>query len=151
MYYMMLANFPAYAPRTFLHPSCFISLGFGLPAALGAKAAYPERQVIAIAGDGGFMMTAQELACSVQEQLNVVTILINDNCLSAMKGIQNRSYGGRHTAVDLVNPDFVRFAESFGALGLRVDELDQFEPALREALSAGRPAVIEVRAPQTPE
>ncbi|MDP6059963.1 MAG: thiamine pyrophosphate-dependent enzyme, partial [Pirellulaceae bacterium] len=123
----------------------------GLPAAIGAKAAFPDRQVIAIAGDGGFLMTAQELACAVQEELNVVTILINDNCLSAMKGIQNRSYGGRHTAVDLVNPDFVRFVESFGALGLCVNELDQFEPALREALNAGRPAVIEVQAPQTPE
>ena len=151
LYYMMLANFPVYAPRAFLHPSCFISMGFGLPAALGAKAAFPDRQVVAIAGDGGFLMTAQELACAVQEELNVVTILINDNCLSAMKGIQNRSYRGRHTAVDLVNPDFVRFVESFGALGLRVNELDQFEPALREALNAGRPAVIEVQAPQTPE
>ncbi len=78
-------------------------------------------------------------------------ILVNDNCLSAVKGMQNRSYGGRHIAVDLVNPDFVRFAESFGALGLRVNSLDQFEPALREALGAGRPAVIEVQAPQTTE
>ncbi len=151
LYYMMLANFPVYAPRTFLHPSCFISLGFGLPAALGAKAAFADRQVVAIAGDGGFMMTSQELACAVQEKLNVVTILINDNCLSAMKGIQDRSYGGRHIAVDLVNPDFVRFVESFGALGLRINELDQFEPALRQALNADRPAVIEVQAPQTPE
>jgi acetolactate synthase-1/2/3 large subunit len=94
-------------------------------------------------------MTAQELACAVQEQLNVVTILINDNCLSAMKGIQNRSYGGRHIAVDLANPDFVRLAESFGALGLRVDQLSQFEPLLHEALNADRPVVIEVQAPQT--
>jgi acetolactate synthase-1/2/3 large subunit len=147
---MFLANFPVFEPRTFLHPSCFISMGYGLPAAIGAKAAFPERQVVAVAGDGGFLMTAQELACSIQEQLPVVTIVINDNCLSAMKGIQNRWYDGRHIAVDLVNPDFVRFAESFGAVGLRVRELSQFEPALREALSADRASVIEVLAPQTP-
>jgi len=149
LYYMMLANFPVYTPRTFLHPSCFIPMGYGLPAAIGAKAAFPDRQVIAIAGDGGFMMTAQELACAVQAEIHVVTILVNDNCLSAMKGIQNRRYGGKNIAVDLVNPDFVQFAESFGALGLRVQKLEEFEPALRAALSAGRPAVIEVQAPGT--
>jgi acetolactate synthase-1/2/3 large subunit len=147
--YMMLANFPVFEPRTFLHSSCFIAMGYGLPAALGAKAALPGRQVVSVVGDGGFLMTAQELACAVQEKLNVVTIVINDNCLSAMKGIQNRTYGGRHIAVDLVNPDFVQFAESFGALGLRVETVDQFEPALREALAANRPALIEVQAPQT--
>ncbi|MCP4784021.1 MAG: thiamine pyrophosphate-binding protein [Fuerstiella sp.] len=151
LYYMMLANFQTYQPRSFLQSSCFISLGTGFPGAIGAKAAYPDRQVVAIAGDGGFMMTSQELACAVQEKLNVVSIVINDSCLSAMKGIQNRSYGGRHTAVDLINPDFAKYAESFGALGLRVDEFSQFEPALREALDAGRPAVIDVRAPQTAE
>ena len=149
LYYMMLANYPVYEPRTFLHSSNFITLGYGLPSALGAKAAFPDRQVVAIAGDGGFLMTAQELACAVQHKLNVVTILINDNCLSAMKGIQNRSYGGRHIAVDLTNPDFVRFAESFGALGLRVSKIEQFEDILEEALHADRPAVIEIQAPET--
>ena len=149
LYYMMITNFPVYEPRTFLHSSCFISMGYGFPAAIGAKVAFPERQVIAVAGDGGFMMTAQELACAVQERINVVVVLINDNCLSAIKGIQNRSYGGRHIAVDLINPDFVRFTESFGALGLRVTRVEEFEPALRQALEAGKPAVIEVQAPQT--
>jgi acetolactate synthase-1/2/3 large subunit len=146
---MMLANFPVYEPRTFLHPSGFIALGYGLPAALGAKAAYPHRQVVAVAGDGGFLMTAQELACAVQHKLNVVAIVINDNCLSAMKGIQNRSYGGRHIAVDLVNPDFVKFAESFGALGLRISGVEQFEETLSAALHADQPGVMEIRAPET--
>jgi acetolactate synthase-1/2/3 large subunit len=149
LYYMMLANFPVYEPRTFLHPSGFIALGYGLPAALGAKAAYPHRQVVAVAGDGGFLMTAQELACAVQHKLNVVAIVINDNCLSAMKGIQNRSYGGRHIAVDLVNPDFVKFAESFGALGLRISGVEQFEETLSAALHADQPGVMEIRAPET--
>jgi acetolactate synthase-1/2/3 large subunit len=150
LYYMMLSNLPLYQPRTFLHSSCFIAMGYGLPAAIGAKVAFPDRQVVAIAGDGGFLMTAQELACAVQEQLAVVTVVINDNCLSAMKGIQNRWYDGRHIAVDLVNPDFTQFAESFGALGLRVRSVNEFEPALRSALRAERPSVIEIQAPQTP-
>jgi acetolactate synthase-1/2/3 large subunit len=149
LYYMLLANFPTYEPRSFLHSSCFIAMGYGLPAALGAKAAFPQRQVVAVAGDGGFLMTAQELACAVQQQLAVTTIVINDHCLSAMKGIQKRSFEGRHIAVDLVNPDFVRLAEAYGALGLRVETLDQFEPALRQALEAERPALIEVQAPPT--
>jgi acetolactate synthase-1/2/3 large subunit len=149
LYYMLLANYPAYEPRTFLHSSCFIAMGHGFPAAVGAKAAFPERQVVAISGDGGFLMTAQELACAVQEKLPVVAIVINDQCLSAMKGIQKRSFDGRHIAVDLVNPDFVRFAEAYGAMGLRVQVLEEFEPALREALDADRPAIIEIQAPQT--
>ncbi|MBI2194798.1 MAG: thiamine pyrophosphate-binding protein [Planctomycetes bacterium] len=149
LYYMMLANFPTYAPRTFLHPSGFISMGYGLPGALGAKAAFPDRTVLAVAGDGGFLMTCQELACAVQERLHVVAVVVNDRCLSAMKGIQNRSFGGRHIAVDLVNPDFVKLAEAYGALGLRVHREEEFEPALRRAFSTDRPAVIEVVAPET--
>ncbi|MFV1968201.1 MAG: thiamine pyrophosphate-binding protein [Pirellulaceae bacterium] len=151
LYYMLLANFPAYEPRSFLHSSCFIAMGYGLPAALGAKAAFPQRQVVAVAGDGGFLMTSQELACAVQEKLPVITIVINDRCLSAIKGIQKRSFDGRYIAVDLVNPDFVRLAEAYGALGLRVQALEEFEPALHQALEADRPALIEIQAPQTAE
>ncbi len=149
LYYMLLANFPVYEPRTLLHPSCFITLGYGIPAAIGAKAAHPDRQVVSVCGDGGFLMTAQELACAVQEDLKFVTVLINDNCLSAIKGIQNRTYGGRHMAVDLVNPDFMKLAEAYGVRGTRVTRMEQFEPALCEALAADRSTLIEVKAPQT--
>jgi len=142
--YMMLANFGVYLPRTFLHSTAFIAMGHGFPAALGAKVAYPNRQVVSVSGDGGFMMTAQELATAVQHNINVVAIVINDNCLNAIKAIQDRSYGGRHIAIHLRNPDFVRFAESFGAIGLRVEKPEEFQNALVKALDADAPVLIEV-------
>jgi acetolactate synthase-1/2/3 large subunit len=142
--YMMLANFDVYQPRTFLHSVTFIALGHGFPAALGAKVAYPERQVVAVCGDGGFMMTCQEMATAVQHGINVVVIVINDRALTAIKSLQDKHYGGRHIAINLQNPDFVKFAESFGARGLRVEKIEQFKPAMMEALNAGVPVLVEI-------
>ena len=142
--YMMLANFDVYQPRTFLHSVTFIALGHGFPAALGAKVAYPERQVVAVCGDGGFMMTCQEMATAVQDGINVVVIVINDHALTAIKSLQDRHYGGRHIAIDLQNPDFVKLAESFGARGLRVERIEQFKPAITEALDADVPVLVEI-------
>lgn len=142
--YMMLANFDVYQPRTFLHSVTFIALGHAFPAALGAKIAYPDRQVVVVCGDGGFMMTCQEMATAVQHKINVVVIVINDGALTAIKSIQDRTYGGRHIGVELQNPDFVKFAESFGARCLRVKNIEQFQPALIEALDADVPTLIEV-------
>ncbi|MGE3805111.1 MAG: thiamine pyrophosphate-binding protein [Gemmataceae bacterium] len=142
--YIMLAQFPVYEPRTFLHPAGFISMGFGLPAALGAKAARPERSVVAVLGDGGFQMCALELATAVQEKLPVVVVLINDNALSLIRSIQERRFGSRFLGVDLENPDFGQLTRAFGAGHWRVDHDDAFEKALREALAAGQPGVVEV-------
>jgi len=150
LYYMLLVHFPVYAPRTFLHPAGFISMGYGLPAALGAKAAFPDRPVVSISGDGGFQMTGLELATAVQEQLPVVAIVINDQSLSAIKGIQDRWYEGRHIAVDLRNPDFVRLAEAYHVRSWRAESEGEFEAALREALALDEPALIEVQTPPTP-
>ena len=101
-------------PRTFLHPAGSVAMGFGLPAALGAKAAHPDRKVIAVVGDGGFMMSGMELATAVQERLPVVVVLINDNSLTLIGAAQARRYGGRFIGVDLRNPDFETFAQAFG-------------------------------------
>ena len=90
------------------------------------------------------MMTGQELATAVQHGINVVAIVINDRCLTGIAALQDTHYGGRRVGVDLVNPDFVRLAESFGALGLRVVRPEEFKPALQEALQAERPALIEI-------
>ena len=84
--YILLSEFPVYEPRTFLHPAGFVSMGFGLPAALGAKAAFPERTVVAVVGDGCFLMSGMELATAVQENLPVVVILVNDGSLSLDQG-----------------------------------------------------------------
>jgi acetolactate synthase-1/2/3 large subunit len=138
---------PVYEPRTFLFPLGFGTLGFGLPAALGAQAAFPDRRVICLCGDGGFLFTSQELACAVQHQLNVVTIVVNDHTFGAIRRQQERNYGGRVFAADLVNPDFPRLAQAYGATGIRVEAVDELPGALDAAFAAGKPALIEVPGP----
>jgi acetolactate synthase-1/2/3 large subunit len=143
--YIMLADFPVYLPRTFLHPAGFVAMGYGLPAALGAKAAFPERTVVAVAGDGCFLMSGMELATAVQERLPVVVVLVNDNALTLIKAIQERRYESRFIGVDLRNPDFRLFARAFGVPCWQVDSNAGFESALREAVAQGGPALVEAR------
>ena len=143
--YIMLSEFPVYEPRTFLHPAGFVAMGFGLPAALGAKAAFPNRTVLTVMGDGCFQMCGMELATAVQEKLPVIVILINDRSLTLIKAIQERRYESRFIGVDLRNPDFGLLARAFGVRSWQVDSDAQFEPALQQAVASGESAVIEVR------
>jgi acetolactate synthase-1/2/3 large subunit len=145
--YILLAEFPVYEPRTFLHPAGFVAMGYGLPAALGARAAFPDRVVVAVVGDGCFLMSGMELATAVQERLPVIVVLVNDSSLTLIKAIQERRYGGRHLGVDLLNPDFGVFAQAFGVRSWRVDSDEAFAAALAQALDLGDTALIEVRLP----
>jgi acetolactate synthase-1/2/3 large subunit len=138
---------PTYEPHTFLFPLGFGTLGFGLPAALGAQVAHPDRRVICLCGDGGFLFTGQELATAVRHRLNVVTVIVNDNAYGAIRNLQKRLYDGRVIAADLANPDFVRYAEAFGAFGMRTEEIEHLPEALALAFSSGKPALIEVPGP----
>ena len=142
--YILLADFPVYEPRTFLHPAGFVPMGYGIPAALGAKAAFPERVVAAVVGDGCFAMCGMELASAVQERLPIIVILINDGSLTLIKAIQERRYAGRHLGVDLHNPDFGLFAQAFGVAHWRVDTDAGFESALRDAVAGAETSLIEV-------
>ena len=99
--------FPIYEPRSFLVPGYQATLGWGYPAALGAKLANPDRKVVVTCGDGGLMFTVQELATAVQHGIPVVAIVFDNRAYGNVKTIQAQSYGGRHIAVDLTNPDFV--------------------------------------------
>jgi acetolactate synthase-1/2/3 large subunit len=146
--YIMLAEFPVYEPRTFLHPAGFVAMGYGLPAALGAKAAFPERTVVSIVGDGCFLMSGMELATAVQEKLPVIVILINDGSLSLIKAIQHRRYEDRFLGVDLRNPDFGMFARAFGVASWSVTTDEEFEIALRKAVASNEAALVEVRLDQ---
>ena len=92
-------------------------------------------------------MTAQELATAVQFGVNVVVVVINDGALTSIKDMQKRNFAERYIGVDLQNPDFVRFADSFGARGMRVTRNADFGPALEEALGADEPALIDVMIP----
>jgi acetolactate synthase-1/2/3 large subunit len=143
--YILMAEFPLKCKRTFLHPAGAVAMGYALPAALGAKAAFPSRKVVAVVGDGGLQMSALELATAIQEGLPVVVLLINDECLTLIKATQERQYGRRFIAVDLKNPDFELLARAFGVRYWRADDEEAVESALREALAAEVPALIEVR------
>ncbi|MFH1241146.1 MAG: thiamine pyrophosphate-binding protein [Pseudomonadota bacterium] len=142
--YATLDEFPVSDPSAFLFPNVSVSLGYAFPAALGAKAAHPEKPVVCLTGDGGFMMGSPELSTAMKYGMNVVTIVVNDRCLSSIKGSQQKYYDGRIIDADLHNPDFVQFAESFGAYGRRVDNLSDFKAIFQEALSVNRPSLIEV-------
>jgi acetolactate synthase-1/2/3 large subunit len=143
--YILLSDFPVTRPRTFLHPAGYVAMGFGLPAALGAKAAFPDRTVVVVAGDGCFLMSGMELATAVQERLPVVVVLVNDGSLTLIKAIQQRRYEGRFLGVDLLNPDFGLFARAFGVRHWQANSDAAFEAALRDAMGLGETALIEVR------
>jgi acetolactate synthase-1/2/3 large subunit len=143
--YILMAEFPLNQPRTFLHPAGAVAMGFGIPAALGAKAAFPDRPVVAVVGDGCFLMSAMELATAVQEELAIVVLLINDSTLTLIKATQQRRYQERYIAVDLRNPDFATFCQAFGVAYWRADTDADLDAALSAALRAGRPALVEVR------
>jgi acetolactate synthase I/II/III large subunit len=121
------------------------SMGYGFPAAVGAKAVHPDRPVVCIAGDGDFLMTGQELATAVQEELPVVVLVVNNAMYGTIRMHQERHYPGRVVGTDLRNPDFVAYARAFGAHGALVERSEDFPAALDEALECGCPAVIELR------
>ncbi len=142
--YASFAEFPIYDPRTFLYPNIGVALGYAYPAAIGAKVAYPDRPVICFSGDGGFLMGAMEMATAMKYGINVVAIVVNDDALSAIKGVQAKEFEGRTIDTDLCNPDFVEFAQSFGVYARKVENLEDFKSTLRDALAAKKPALIEV-------
>lgn len=120
------------------------AMGYGLPAAIAAKLADPARDVVCFAGDGCFMMYPQELATAVQFNASIVVIVVNNNMLGTIRMHQEREYPGRVSATRLTNPDFVAFAQSFGAYAERVANDDAFPAAFERARNAGRPALLEL-------
>ena len=121
------------------------SMGYGVPAAVAAKAVHPDRTVVCVAGDGDFLMTGQELATAVQEDLAILVLVVNNGMYGTIRMHQERHYPGRVVGTDLRNPDFVALARAYGAHGALVERTEEFGDALDEALACGRPAVIELR------
>ena len=136
--------FPVDAGRSFITSGGLGTMGFGTPAAIGAKVGQPDRVVVDIAGDGSFMMTCQEVASAVTEEIPVVILVMNDYCLGMIKQLQDAFYGKRHESCRFGrNVDFARLAESMGASGFRVSEEAEIAPTLEKALAAGRTAVVD--------
>ena len=124
------------------------SMGYGLPAAIGAKVADRSKTVVNFAGDGCFMMTCQELATCMQYDLPIVTVLVNNGMYGTIRMHQEREYPARVSGTKLTNPDFAAFARSFGGHGETVTETAQFKPAFERALKSGKPAIVEVKTDQ---
>jgi acetolactate synthase-1/2/3 large subunit len=131
-------------PQSFYGPTVG-SMGYGLPSALGAKLAHPNRTVIATCGDGGAMMTIQELATAVQHKIPVILLVFNNGTYGTIRMHQERDFPGRTVATDLSNPDFAALGRAMGAEGYSVKTSDEFAPALQAALASGKPAVLDVQ------
>ena len=144
-------GFPVYEPRTFITSGYQGTLGAGFPTALGAKVANPDRPVVAITGDGGFMFAVQELATAVQFKIGVVVLVFNNNAYGNVRRDQLEGFDGRVVASDLVNPDFVKLADSFGVGAARVTSPQEFRPALERALADGGPYLIDIEVPTDSE
>jgi thiamine pyrophosphate-dependent acetolactate synthase large subunit-like protein len=137
---------PVYAPRTFLYPVGSATLGYAVPAAIGAKIARPDAPVIAIAGDGGFMFSVAELATAVKYRLPIAFLVVNDGRYGAIKFLQEKIFEGRWGETELSNPDFVALARSFGARAERLETVAALPAALAAAFAADGPTVVELQA-----
>ncbi len=131
-------------PRTFFTPLDLGGLGFAFPVALGAKLGRPEAPVLAIHGDGGFLMNSQEIETAVRHQINAVTLVMNNNCWGSEKAYQKHFYNERYVGADIGNPRYDKFAELFGAKGYYVEHADQIGDTMRAALQCGKPAIVEI-------
>ncbi len=141
---------PFYQPRTLITPGFQGTLGYAYPTALGAKVACPDRKVLSISGDGGFMFNVQELSTAVAHGIDVVAIVMNDGAFGNVKRIQQTQYGGRMIGVDLRNPDFVALAHSFGMRGIKAETPEALRAALKSAFATPGPALIEVPVGELP-
>jgi acetolactate synthase I/II/III large subunit len=134
-------------PRTFITSGGLGTMGYGVPAAVGAKAARPDATVICVDGDGCFQMTSQEIATAVLEGLPIVTVIVNNGWLGMVRQWQEMFYAERFAETHLTHsvPDYAMLAEAYGAAGFTVESEDDLEPALEQALTSGRTAVVDAR------
>lgn len=130
-------------PGTYIGPTSG-AMGYGLPAAIGAKLAHPERVVVSLSGDGGFMMTMQEFETAVRYQIPIIALVFNNNMYGTIRMHQERRYPERISGTSLTNPNFAEMAQLFGGFGVRIDCHQDFAPALNRAIQSGKPALIEI-------
>ena len=139
---------PMDRPRSFITSSYMGTLGFAFPTSLGAKVGNPDRPVVALCGDGGFMYAASELSTAVQHGINVVAVIFNNGVFGASFADQSSRFQGRVVGTELHNPNFMQLAESFGARGIRVDKTEDLPAAIQDAIAGERPTVVEMVTPR---
>ena len=135
--------FPVYDNNTFILSNGFASMGISIPTAAVAKLVYPDRKVVALCGDGAFLMNLQDLETAVRMKLNMAIVVFNDSSYNLIKWKSMKKFGTSY-GVDFTNPDFIKVAEGFGAVGLRLQTAGDFEPMLQEALNSEVPVIIDV-------
>ena len=143
--------FPVYEPGSFVTSSYFGNLGYGFPTALGAKVAWPDRVVVSISGDGGFMFNVQELATAAMHRINVIALVFNDNAYGNVMRSQIAQFDGRAVGSKLENPDFVRLGQAFGVRSVRVHEPEELTAAIVEAAGIDAPSLIEIPVGMMPD
>jgi acetolactate synthase I/II/III large subunit len=136
--------FVSTGPDTFHICSSFASMGYGVSASIGGKIAAGDTPVVCVCGDGDFQMQGMEVATAVNYNIPVIWFILNNQSLAMISDLQNLMFGGRRTASQFVNPDFVKFAEAMGAVGLRISSPDEVGPIVQEALRNNRPTVVDV-------
>lgn len=134
---------PVYEPRTYLSSSYSGNLGYAYPVALGAKVARPDRPVVSISGDGGFLFNAQELSTAARHGINVVAVVFNDSSYGNVARDLDESWGGQYGA-ELQNPDFMKLADAYGVIGMRAKEPTEVGRLVHEAIEKDRPVLVEV-------
>lgn len=143
MAYVNNRRYPVYEPRTFFFPAGYGTLGYALPAAIGAKVACPDKTVVAIMGDGGFQYTMQELATAAQFEISLPIVVFNDSTYTAVKEEQAAEHDRRFIAVDLKNPDFVALAKAYGIDAVRVESPEALQRAIESAAGRKGPTLID--------
>jgi acetolactate synthase-1/2/3 large subunit len=134
--------FPCQRPNTCIISNGFAAMGLAVPGAIAAKLVHPERRVVAVTGDGGFLMNSQELETAMRLETPFVVLVFNDRCYGVIRWKQMLQFG-RPAFVDFDNPDFIKYAESFGANGYRIESADQLAPTLRMALNSNKLTIID--------
>jgi acetolactate synthase-1/2/3 large subunit len=137
----MARLYPTYKPNTCLISNGLSTMAFAVPGAIAVKLAYPERKVLAAAGDGGFLMLGSELETAIREDVPIVVLIWEDQAYGLIKWKMDLELG-HHSSVDFHNPDFVKYAEAFGAKGYRISRADELFPTLKSALQDNAISVI---------
>ena len=138
---------PVLHPKTYITSSYMETLGYAYPTSLGVKVGNPDKAVIALCGDGGFMYVVGELATAVQYGINVVAVVFNNHMFGASNRGQRLRFTDRVMGTELQNPDFAKLAESFGARGIKVANLEKASAAIQDALEENQPTVIDIETP----
>ncbi len=142
--YYARAYFPSYNARSYITSSYTGNLGSAFPTALGVKVANPDKPVVSISGDGGFLFNSQELATAAQFDINVIAVVFNDQAYGNVKRDMRELFNDKSLGVELHNPDFMKLADAYGVVGMRVDEANDLATALKKAVDLNKPVLIEV-------